>query len=160
MYWRPGVFNCKQDGGCGRLMSHKSSEFLFLPLNALSSFSCCQNLSAPLDIRIKWPNDIYTSKGLKIGGVLIHTTWSKDRFNVVTGVGLNVSNRQPTTCTDQMLLEACGTSSSSGSESAFPNDPPDVPRGIPREVLLASIVTQLEACFQVVIMLPAYICIE
>lgn len=37
-----------------------------------------------LDVRIKWPNDIYHG-GLKIGGALIHTTWQGGRFNVLTG---------------------------------------------------------------------------
>ena len=43
-------------------------------------------LTTPLDIRIKWPNDIYCG-GLKLGGALIHTTWQDGRFNVITGVG-------------------------------------------------------------------------
>lgn len=37
-----------------------------------------QGLPLP-GIRIKWPNDIYTAGGLKIGGALIHTTWQRDR---------------------------------------------------------------------------------
>lgn len=54
------------------------------------------------DVAIKWPNDIY-SGGLKLGGALIHTNWRSDRFSVVCGIGLNVSNREPTTCLDELL---------------------------------------------------------
>jgi biotin--protein ligase len=53
-------------------------------------------------VRIKWPNDIY-SGGLKIGGALIHTSWKGDRFGVTCGIGLNVANREPTTCLEAIL---------------------------------------------------------
>jgi hypothetical protein len=149
-----------------------------------------------LDVRIKWPNDVYAA-GVKIGGALIHTTWSAGRceaggaplrlptalhcgcwreveavywvadaaglgagravrggclcpasqpfvsrgeeepvarrqpaaslraalgaqarrvsprahsFNVVTGIGLNVNNRSPTTCLDALIEQAAAVS--------------------------------------------------
>ncbi|GLC36411.1 hypothetical protein PLESTM_000440600 [Pleodorina starrii] len=59
----------------------------------------------PLDLRIKWPNDIYVG-GVKVAGALIHTTWQGGCFNVITGIGLNVNNRTPTTCLDELIEKA------------------------------------------------------
>ena len=70
---------------------------------------------------------------MKIGGCLIHTLWSHSRISVVTGVGLNVSNRQPTTCIEEVVSWAVG-----GREVT-----------IPRELLLARIITHLDEVFQV-----------
>eukprot|EP00271_Cylindrocystis_brebissonii_P007610 TRINITY_DN21189_c0_g1_i1.p1 TRINITY_DN21189_c0_g1~~TRINITY_DN21189_c0_g1_i1.p1 ORF type:complete len:649 (+),score=111.23 TRINITY_DN21189_c0_g1_i1:363-2309(+) len=58
----------------------------------------------PLPVRIKWPNDLYAN-GLKIGGILCTSTFSNKMFNIVVGVGLNVSNTQPTTCLNALLEE-------------------------------------------------------
>jgi biotin--protein ligase len=55
-------------------------------------------------VRIKWPNDIYTGS-LKIGGILCQSAYRNQEFQVVIGVGLNVSNRQPTTCVDALIEE-------------------------------------------------------
>ncbi|KAL3163002.1 hypothetical protein ABBQ32_009434 [Trebouxia sp. C0010 RCD-2024] len=57
-----------------------------------------------LDVRIKWPNDIYSS-GMKIGGVLCHSTYRSKEFQVVIGVGLNLDNSQPTTCVNDILQD-------------------------------------------------------
>ena len=38
-------------------------------------------------MRIKWPNDIY-SNGMKLGGVLCHSTYRQQDFHVVIGVVL------------------------------------------------------------------------
>lgn len=58
--------------------------------------------AASIDIKIKWPNDVY-SKGLKIGGILCHSTYRSKEFQVVVGVGLNLDNSQPTTCVNDLL---------------------------------------------------------
>lgn len=57
-----------------------------------------------LDVRIKWPNDIY-SNGMKIGGILCHSTYRSKEFQVVVGVGLNLDNSQPTTCVNHLLQQ-------------------------------------------------------
>lgn len=75
-------------------------------------------------IRIKWPNDIYAlppsppapasisgaaagaaagGGALKIGGILCQSTSLRNTFSVVVGVGLNVSNSEPTTCVNELL---------------------------------------------------------
>jgi len=54
------------------------------------------------EVNIKWPNDIYANRTLKVGGILCQSQLSGDKFMVTTGVGLNVENEKPTTC-----LSAC-----------------------------------------------------
>ena len=58
-----------------------------------------------LDVRIKWPNDVYGG-GLKLGGVLCGSTHGGGAFRVTVGAGLNVANAAPTTCLDAMLAAA------------------------------------------------------
>lgn len=57
-----------------------------------------------LDVRIKWPNDIFAS-GQKIGGILCHSTYRNRQFYVTVGCGINVTNAQPTTCIQQLIAE-------------------------------------------------------
>lgn len=63
---------------------------------------CGQNGMPPLDVRIKWPNDLYLD-ALKVGGVLCTSTYKSKKFNVSVGIGLNVSNAKPTTCLNAAL---------------------------------------------------------
>ena len=58
-----------------------------------------------LDVRIKWPNDVYGG-GMKLGGVLCGSTHAGGAFRVTVGAGLNVANAQPTSCLDAMLAGA------------------------------------------------------
>ena len=37
-----------------------------------------------LDVRIKWPNDLYLN-GLKVGGILCTSTYKSNKFNVSAG---------------------------------------------------------------------------
>ncbi|KAJ4964929.1 hypothetical protein NE237_016778 [Protea cynaroides] len=57
-----------------------------------------------LGVKIKWPNDLYLN-GLKVGGVLCTSTYRSQKFNVSTGIGLNVDNEKPTTCLNAALRE-------------------------------------------------------
>lgn len=57
-----------------------------------------------VDVRIKWPNDIY-AHGLKLAGILCQSAYRHQQFQVVIGIGLNLSNRQPTTCVDALIEE-------------------------------------------------------
>ncbi|KAK4481281.1 hypothetical protein RD792_012166 [Penstemon davidsonii] len=63
---------------------------------------CRRNGMPPLDVRIKWPNDLYLD-GLKVGGILCTSTYKSKKFNVSAGIGLNVSNEKPTTCLNAVL---------------------------------------------------------
>ncbi|XP_017219399.2 biotin--protein ligase 1, chloroplastic isoform X3 [Daucus carota subsp. sativus] len=55
-----------------------------------------------LDVRIKWPNDLYLD-GLKVGGILCTSTYRSKKFNVSAGLGLNVDNEKPTTSLNAIL---------------------------------------------------------
>ncbi|KAJ3679336.1 hypothetical protein LUZ60_017347 [Juncus effusus] len=55
-----------------------------------------------IDLRIKWPNDLYL-EGLKVGGVLCTSSYHSKFFNVSAGVGLNVDNENPTTCLNAVI---------------------------------------------------------
>ncbi|XP_071697646.1 biotin--protein ligase 1, chloroplastic-like isoform X2 [Rutidosis leptorrhynchoides] len=55
-----------------------------------------------LDVRIKWPNDLYLD-GLKVGGILCTSTYRDKKFNISVGVGLNVDNDKPTTSLNEAL---------------------------------------------------------
>ncbi|XP_044475544.1 biotin--protein ligase 2-like [Mangifera indica] len=59
-----------------------------------------------IDVKIKWPNDLYLN-GLKVGGILCTSTYKLKKFNISAGVGLNVSNDEPTTCLNAVLRKFC-----------------------------------------------------
>ncbi|KAF8404159.1 hypothetical protein HHK36_009039 [Tetracentron sinense] len=65
---------------------------------------CDANGLPHLDIKIKWPNDLYLH-GLKVGGILCTSTYKSTKFNVSAGIGLNVDNEKPTTCLNSVLQE-------------------------------------------------------
>ncbi|OWZ12410.1 Biotin-protein ligase [Phytophthora megakarya] len=53
-------------------------------------------------VRIKWPNDIYANQ-VKIGGILCQSEYRDGKFSVTTGIGINISNRSPTICLQDIL---------------------------------------------------------
>ncbi|CAN6237237.1 unnamed protein product [Urochloa humidicola] len=63
---------------------------------------CHDNGLPELDVRIKWPNDLYL-KGLKVGGILCTSSYEPKVYNICTGIGLNVDNEKPTTCLNAAL---------------------------------------------------------
>ncbi|KAI4388061.1 hypothetical protein MLD38_000431 [Melastoma candidum] len=65
---------------------------------------CDKNGLPYLDLRIKWPNDIYLN-GLKVGGILCTSSYKSKKFNVSAGIGLNVHNNEPTICLNKVLRE-------------------------------------------------------
>ena len=56
-----------------------------------------------IDLRLKWPNDIYLGTDTKVGGILVSSSFEGKDFNLVIGCGLNVSNARPTTSLDEVL---------------------------------------------------------
>ena len=54
-----------------------------------------------LDLKIKWPNDIYAGESNKIGGTLHDFT----ETGVVIGCGFNLSNKCPTVCLNNIIEE-------------------------------------------------------
>ncbi|GAB4861381.1 ATP-dependent 5'-3' DNA helicase hcs1 [Ancistrocladus abbreviatus] len=65
---------------------------------------CAKDGLPQIQVRIKWPNDLYLN-GLKVGGILCTSTYKSMKFNVSAGIGLNVDNRHPTTCLNAILQE-------------------------------------------------------
>lgn len=60
-----------------------------------------------LGVRLKWPNDLWAGREAKVGGVLCQSAWDGQRFHVIVGMGLNVSNPSPTTSL-KVLAERVG----------------------------------------------------
>lgn len=57
-----------------------------------------------IPVKLKWPNDIYAqlpgssnNPVVKIGGILVNSSYSGSSYDIVCGVGLNLSNALPTT---------------------------------------------------------------
>jgi biotin--protein ligase len=62
-----------------------------------------------LPVKLKWPNDIYAqlpgssnNPVVKIGGILVNSSYSGSTYDIVTGIGLNLSNALPTTSLNQL----------------------------------------------------------
>ena len=58
-----------------------------------------------LDLRLKWPNDIYAGQHCKIGGVVVYTSIIGSRIHVNVGCGVNLSNDEPTKSINQVAKE-------------------------------------------------------
>ncbi|XP_054829780.1 biotin--protein ligase [Eublepharis macularius] len=58
-----------------------------------------------IDLRVKWPNDIYYSDLMKLGGVLINSTLTGTTFHILIGCGFNVNNSNPTICINDLIME-------------------------------------------------------
>jgi|TARA_B110000967_G_scaffold196758_1_gene227735 biotin--protein ligase len=99
-----------------------------------------------VDVRIKWPNDLY-SGGAKIGGVLCTSTFVDGQFDVVIGVGINLDNETPTTCVNEIIAkrweELLREANGSGSEST--ENTYITPEPTYREHLTASFMNRFEA---------------
>nr|XP_061817824.1 biotin--protein ligase-like isoform X1 [Nerophis lumbriciformis] len=56
-----------------------------------------------IDLKVKWPNDIYYSNLTKLGGVLVTSTVMGTTFHLLIGCGFNVSNSEPTVCINDLI---------------------------------------------------------
>ncbi|CAH1110239.1 unnamed protein product [Psylliodes chrysocephalus] len=68
-------------------------------VSAIKSSRGCQDL----DIGIKWPNDLYANKTIKIGGLLITSTITDKTAIINIGCGVNLDNVNPTTCINELI---------------------------------------------------------
>jgi len=59
-----------------------------------------------IDIRLKWPNDVYFGSLVKLGGVIAKGTIVRDDFIVTIGAGLNLNNEHPTRSVNQVIEES------------------------------------------------------
>nr|XP_050853276.1 biotin--protein ligase [Vespula vulgaris] len=58
-----------------------------------------------LDLRVKWPNDIYVGKSTKIGGIIVTSHYDSSLVICNAGVGVNLSNSVPTCCINDVIAE-------------------------------------------------------
>lgn len=58
-----------------------------------------------INLRVKWPNDIYYSSLVKIGGVLVTSTVLGSTFHLLIGCGFNVTNSNPTMCINDLIQQ-------------------------------------------------------
>ena len=58
-----------------------------------------------VDIRVKWPNDVYFGSLVKLGGVIAKGTFVRDDFIITIGAGLNLNNEHPTKCVNHVVEE-------------------------------------------------------
>lgn len=91
-----------------------------------------------LAVKLKWPNDIYaqlpgspSNPLVKIGGILVNSSYSGSSYSLVVGIGLNLDNPLPTTSLNQLVASA-----------TEPRLKPLTP-----EKLLASILAQLSSLY-------------
>uniref|UniRef100_A0A3Q4GH33 Holocarboxylase synthetase (biotin-(proprionyl-CoA-carboxylase (ATP-hydrolysing)) ligase) n=1 Tax=Neolamprologus brichardi TaxID=32507 RepID=A0A3Q4GH33_NEOBR len=56
-----------------------------------------------IDLRVKWPNDIYYGNRMKLGGVLVTSTVLGSTFHLLIGCGFNVTNSNPTVCINDLI---------------------------------------------------------
>ncbi|KAK0094727.1 hypothetical protein PV326_010173 [Microctonus aethiopoides] len=58
-----------------------------------------------IDLRLKWPNDIYLGEKIKIGGLIV-TTFVKLRESICNiGVGVNLANDLPSCCINDIIIK-------------------------------------------------------
>ncbi|XP_075053337.1 biotin--protein ligase isoform X2 [Mixophyes fleayi] len=58
-----------------------------------------------IELKVKWPNDIYYGNLMKLGGVLVNSTLMGNMFHILIGCGFNVSNSNPTICINDLISE-------------------------------------------------------
>ncbi|XP_012945082.1 biotin--protein ligase [Aplysia californica] len=58
-----------------------------------------------LELKLKWPNDIYYGREMKLGGVLVTSTAMNSVVYATIGCGFNVSNSNPTICLNDIIRQ-------------------------------------------------------
>jgi biotin--protein ligase len=61
-----------------------------------------------VNMRIKWPNDIYFGHDIKLGGVIVKSSVMHDVIHANIGCGVNVTNKDPTICINDLLGQVKG----------------------------------------------------
>ncbi|XP_022243675.1 biotin--protein ligase-like isoform X2 [Limulus polyphemus] len=56
-----------------------------------------------INLKIKWPNDIYYGSNIKVGGVLVNSSLSEGIVSCFIGCGVNIKNSNPTTCINDII---------------------------------------------------------
>ncbi|KAM9988111.1 hypothetical protein ACTFIZ_003463 [Dictyostelium cf. discoideum] len=114
-------FKCKQTD-CNKLpFLHYLTGIAMV--EAIQSFP----IASDLNIRLKWPNEIFNSEAtIKIGGVICESNYLNNEFDTVIGVGVYLSNsNNPSTNVNQLIYnkQQQHQSSSSSSSTISANTP-------------------------------------
>ncbi|XP_063433359.1 biotin--protein ligase-like [Mytilus trossulus] len=91
---------------CLPLSSHLGKAASFLQhLTSLAVVEGIRTLPGyqDIDLRLKWPNDIYYSDKMKLGGVIVRSTTMNGHLHALIGCGYNVSNKNPTICVNDVI---------------------------------------------------------
>ncbi|KAJ8682026.1 hypothetical protein QAD02_017818 [Eretmocerus hayati] len=75
-------------------------------VHAIKSIPECEDI----DIKIKWPNDLYAGNNFKIGGLVVSTSLDSTTAICNLGVGVNLSNSSPTVCINDLIKKCNETS--------------------------------------------------
>eukprot|EP01095_Lingulamoeba_sp_RSL-Kostka_P006440 TRINITY_DN2015_c0_g8_i1.p1 TRINITY_DN2015_c0_g8~~TRINITY_DN2015_c0_g8_i1.p1 ORF type:complete len:303 (-),score=76.61 TRINITY_DN2015_c0_g8_i1:29-937(-) len=103
------MFSFKCIVSSGRTLPYVQYLISIAILKTISSLT--KNIYSRLPIAIKWPNDLY-GMNQKIGGVLCQSEMmlessisysNSTSYAIAAGIGLNVSNSEPTTCINDIL---------------------------------------------------------
>jgi len=119
------------------LLQYISTLAVVKAIETIFAATACSSVAnfVKLNIRIKWPNDIY-HQSTKIGGVLCRAIYEEEAFKIVIGIGLNLDNQSPTICLNdvvQRVSKGARSDECVGGYSSADN------RKITREGLIAKI---------------------
>lgn len=125
------------------LLQYISTLAVVKAIETIFAATACSSVAnfVKLNIRIKWPNDIY-HQSTKIGGVLCRAIYEEEAFKIVIGIGLNLDNQSPTICLNdvvQRVSKGARSDECVGGYSSADN------RKITREGLIAKIFEHYEA---------------
>ncbi|KAM9969987.1 hypothetical protein ACTFIR_001825 [Dictyostelium discoideum] len=127
-------FKCKQTDGT-KLPFLQYVAGLAL-IEAIHSFP----IASDLNVRLKWPNDIYDGdSNLKIGGILCQSNYFDNQFDITIGIGLNVTNSSnPTISINEMIFKKENKKTTTTTTTTpTPTPPTTTPIYISRESLLS-----------------------
>ncbi|KAK1228489.1 biotin holocarboxylase synthetase [Marasmius sp. AFHP31] len=96
------------------LSSFPANKLVFIQyLTALAIAEACREDTVLGDlgsaVRIKWPNDMYAVSGAekkKIGGILVSTSFSDGKVDIVIGCGVNILNPAPIFSLSQLQAQS------------------------------------------------------
>ncbi|CAG9853591.1 unnamed protein product [Phyllotreta striolata] len=121
------------DSPLGKALSLIQHITMVAVISAIKSHRGCQDL----DVGIKWPNDLYANKQVKIGGLIV-TSSVMDKTAVVNiGVGVNLDNSDPTTSINELIRKSNETKCTNMKQIAY-------------EVYFASVFNEFEKIYNVV----------
>ncbi|KAF5283108.1 hypothetical protein FQA39_LY17415 [Lamprigera yunnana] len=83
----------------GRSLSLIQHLVMVAVVSAIKRKAGCENI----DLALKWPNDLYANRTIKIGGLVVNSTISSNTAIVNLGCGINLDNQEPTTCVNELI---------------------------------------------------------